>query len=468
MVPLGAALAGRNAAEDESTQSIGAALAEASQHRGFWLLTGSFFVCGFQTIFVMTHLPAYLVDRGLSPDQGMTALAVIGLFNIVGSYGCGALGARYSKRLILAWIYVIRALAIAAFLAAPLTPAGTYLFAAVLGLTWLGTVPLTNSLVGQIFGVKYLSTLFSISFLGHQLGAFLGAWAGRRGVRCRRLLPGGVARGHRAFGDRGGLMRPDRRARHAAPPRSDVKDENPIPAQTQRLASLGFMLASVCHEVSNPLAAVSSMLQILQSKRGVTPETLEKGLASIEGNVARVLAITKKLGDYSRVGGEPPAPLAIDDAVEAATALLRHSSSGHDVQVDYRGAPGVAVLARPGELEQVVFNVFLNAAQAMAGVGRIEARARAANGAGRAVDPRQRARHPQRTTCRACSTRSSPPSSPAKAPAWASPSATRSCTSSAAASTRRTIRTAARASRSCCRHESARPADRRRSRACPR
>ena len=178
MVPLGAALAGRNAAEEESTQSIGAALREAVAHRGFWLLTASFFVCGFQTIFVMTHLPAYLVDRGLTPAQGMTALAVIGLFNIVGSYGCGALGGRYSKRLLLAWIYAIRAVAIGVFIAAPLTPAGTYLFAAVLGLTWLGTVPLTNSLVGQIFGVKFLSTLFSISFLGHQLGAFIGAWAG--------------------------------------------------------------------------------------------------------------------------------------------------------------------------------------------------------------------------------------------------------------------------------------------------
>jgi C4-dicarboxylate-specific signal transduction histidine kinase len=151
-------------------------------------------------------------------------------------------------------------------------------------------------------------------------------------------------------------------------------------AQTQRLASLGFMVASVCHEVSNPLAAVSSMLQILQSKRAVTPETLEKGLASIASNVARVLAITKKLGDYSRVGGEAPAPLAIDDAVEAAAALLRHSSCGHGVQVEYRGAPGVRVLARAGELEQVVFNIFLNAAQAMQGVGRIEARAHAANG----------------------------------------------------------------------------------------
>ena len=178
IVPLGAALSGRNAAEGESSQSISAALAEATQHRGFWLLTGSFFVCGFQTIFVMTHLPAYLVDQGLSPAQGMTALAVVGLFNIFGSFGCGALGGRYSKRLILAWIYAIRAVAIALFLAAPLSAAGTYLFAAVLGLTWLGTVPLTNSLVGQIFGVKYLSTLFSISFLGHQLGAFIGAWAG--------------------------------------------------------------------------------------------------------------------------------------------------------------------------------------------------------------------------------------------------------------------------------------------------
>lgn len=178
MIPLGAALAGRNRAAQESDQSIGAALAEAAGHRGFWLLTASFFVCGFQTIFIMTHLPAYLVDQGLAPMQGMVALAVLGLFNIAGSYGAGVLGARYSKRLILAWFYVTRAVAIGIFLAAPLSAAGTYVFAAVLGLTWLGTVPLTNSLVGQIFGVKYLSTLFSISFLGHQLGAFIGAWAG--------------------------------------------------------------------------------------------------------------------------------------------------------------------------------------------------------------------------------------------------------------------------------------------------
>lgn len=159
-----------------------------------------------------------------------------------------------------------------------------------------------------------------------------------------------------------------------------MKDENPVPPQTQRLASLGFMVAAVCHEVSNPLAAVSSMLQILQSRRGVTPETLEKGLASIASNVARVVAITKKLGDYSRVSGDAPAAVAIDEAVETAATLLRHSSCGRRVKVDYRGMPGVATFARPGELEQVLLNVFLNAAQAMQGAGRIEAQAIRANG----------------------------------------------------------------------------------------
>jgi MFS family permease len=178
IIPFGAALAGRNAAAHESEQSIGEALAEATAHRGFWLLTASFFVCGFQTIFVMTHLPAYAVDRGLTPTQGMTALATIGFFNIIGSTAAGALGGRYSKKWILFWLYAVRAVAIAVYLAAPLSAEGTYLFAAVLGVTWLATVPLTNSLVGQIFGVKYLSTLFSLAFLGHQLGAFIGAWAG--------------------------------------------------------------------------------------------------------------------------------------------------------------------------------------------------------------------------------------------------------------------------------------------------
>jgi predicted MFS family arabinose efflux permease len=108
----------------------------------------------------------------------MTALATIGFFNIIGSTAAGALGGRYSKKWILFWLYVVRAVAIAVYLVTPLSAEGTYLFAAVLGVTWLATVPLTNSLVGQIFGVKYLSTLFSLAFLGHQLGAFIGAWAG--------------------------------------------------------------------------------------------------------------------------------------------------------------------------------------------------------------------------------------------------------------------------------------------------
>jgi C4-dicarboxylate-specific signal transduction histidine kinase len=119
------------------------------------------------------------------------------------------------------------------------------------------------------------------------------------------------------------------------------------------------------------------MLQILQSKRGVSPETLDKGLASMASNIARVLAITRKLGDFSRVGADAPAPVAIDAAMEAALALLRYSEQAPEVEVTYRGAPGASVLARAGQLEQVIFNIVLNAAQAMRGKGRIDADARA-------------------------------------------------------------------------------------------
>jgi C4-dicarboxylate-specific signal transduction histidine kinase len=154
-----------------------------------------------------------------------------------------------------------------------------------------------------------------------------------------------------------------------------------VKAQTQRLAALGFVVAGVCHEVSNPLAAVHSMLQILQSKRGVTPETMEKGLASISANVARVLAITRKLGDFSRVGTDPPTPVCVDAAMEEALALLRHSSDSAGVRVRYRGAPEARVLARPASLQQVLFNIVLNAAQAMNGVGAIDADARIKGGA---------------------------------------------------------------------------------------
>ena len=163
-------------------------------------------------------------------------------------------------------------------------------------------------------------------------------------------------------------------------PKVSTAEAPPTDAQTQRLASLGFMLASVCHEISNPLAAIHSMLQILQSKRGVSPETLDKGLASIASNIGRVLAITRKLGDFSRVGADAPAPVAVDAAMEAAIGLLRYSEQAPEIAVDYRGAPGAAVLARAGQLEQVIFNILLNAAQAMRGRGRIEVHAVAQQG----------------------------------------------------------------------------------------
>ncbi len=167
--------------------------------------------------------------------------------------------------------------------------------------------------------------------------------------------------------------KPQARGDHTS---DDSQNRETINAQTQRLAALGFMVAGVCHEVSNPLAAVHSMLQILQSKRGITPETLEKGLASISANVARVLAITRKLGDFSRVGIESPVAVSVDAAMEEALALLRHSSCGAGVHVSYRGAPEARVLAKPATLQQVLFNIVQNAAQAMNGVGTIDAEAR--------------------------------------------------------------------------------------------
>ncbi len=180
IVPLAAAFASKAAVArgGGQQQPIASALREAGRHKGFWLATVSFAVCGFQTVFIMTHLPAYMVDRGATALEGMTALAIIGFANIAGSIGAGILGDRYSKKHVLGWIYAVRAVAIAAFIAVPPSPAVTWAFAVVLGLTWLGTVPLTNALVAQIFGVQYLSTLFSIAFLGHQIGGALGAWLG--------------------------------------------------------------------------------------------------------------------------------------------------------------------------------------------------------------------------------------------------------------------------------------------------
>ena len=161
-----------------NTQSVRAALAEAFQHRGFWLLTLGYFVCGFQVVFIGTHLPAFLADQGLSPTAGMTALALIGLFNIVGTYTFGLLGVRISKKYLLSTLYFGRGAVIAIYLFLPITPLSTYIFAAAIGFLWLSTVPLTNALVVQIFGVQYLAMLSGFVFFSHQLGSFLGVWLG--------------------------------------------------------------------------------------------------------------------------------------------------------------------------------------------------------------------------------------------------------------------------------------------------
>lgn len=169
---------GRPVPHSAGEQSLVHALSEAGHHGGFWYLTAGFFVCGFQVVFIAVHLPAYLNDLGLDPALGATALALIGFFNIIGTWSCGALGGRYPKKVLLSSLYITRALLIAVFLVVPKTEAVVLVFAAAMGLLWLGTVPLTSGLVAQIFGVQYLSTLFGIVFLSHQLGSFLGVWMG--------------------------------------------------------------------------------------------------------------------------------------------------------------------------------------------------------------------------------------------------------------------------------------------------
>ncbi len=159
-------------------QSIGHAVREAFGHRSFqWLMAG-YFVCGFQVVFIGVHMPSYLKDRGMSPEVASYALALIGLFNVVGTYGAGAMGQRISKPRILSAIYFLRSLAITLFLLAPLTPFGVYLFSAFMGLLWLSTVPPTSAVIAQIFGVTHLSMLAGFAFFSHQLGSFMGVWLG--------------------------------------------------------------------------------------------------------------------------------------------------------------------------------------------------------------------------------------------------------------------------------------------------
>ena len=179
MALLAIGIAGRPNAQDAShapAQSFGEALREASGHSGFWLLNAGFFVCGFHVVFIGTHLPAFLTDKGLDPSIGARALALVGLFNILGSYVFGMSADRWRKKYVLSAIYLARAVVMALFLSFPITPLSATLFACAMGFLWLGTVPLTSALVGQIFGVRYVSMLFGIVFLFHQVGAFFGAW----------------------------------------------------------------------------------------------------------------------------------------------------------------------------------------------------------------------------------------------------------------------------------------------------
>jgi MFS family permease len=181
IIPLASALSGRNthaAPAGQPEQSVGGALSDAGRDMSFHLLFWGYFTCGFQVVFIALHLPSYVVDQGLSPTLGASAIAVVGLFNIVGSFASGWLGGRYSKKYLLSGLYLARSLVIAAFVFMPLSTFSVYLFAGAMGLLWLSTVPLTQGLVAQIYGLRYMGTLSGVVFFGHQIGSFLGAWLG--------------------------------------------------------------------------------------------------------------------------------------------------------------------------------------------------------------------------------------------------------------------------------------------------
>ncbi len=180
IIPLSSALV-----EDKSRQaailfkqSAREALREALAHRGFLLLCTAYTVCGFQLLFIAVHFPAYLVDQRMSPETGMIGLALIGFFNMIGSYMWGWLGGRHTKKYLLSLLYFIRSIAIATFILLPVTPLTVYVFSAAIGFLWLGTVPLTGGLIAHIFGVRYMSTLTGIAFFFHQVGSFAGVWIG--------------------------------------------------------------------------------------------------------------------------------------------------------------------------------------------------------------------------------------------------------------------------------------------------
>lgn len=168
----------RDAAAPDANLSLSDAICEAFTRPGFWLLNLGFLACGFQLAFIGTHLPAYLMDKGLRASDAVAALAIIALTNVMGTYVCGILGAHHRRKYLLAGIYLVRTAAIALFVLVPLSTWSVYAFAAVMGFVWLGTVPLTNGLISQVFGVRYITTLFGFVFFGHQVGSFLGVWLG--------------------------------------------------------------------------------------------------------------------------------------------------------------------------------------------------------------------------------------------------------------------------------------------------
>ncbi len=183
IIPLATALPGspsRSRDDEINDQSIREALKEAVSHHGYILLTFGFFVCGFHVAFITVHFPAYIMDIGLPSQVGAYAIAIIGLFNIIGAFLSGVAGQRWSKKSSLSLIYFTRAVVISLFLLAPDSEISVYLFAGAMGVLWLSTVPLTTGIVAQVFGVRYMATLFGIVFFSHQVGSFFGIWLGGR------------------------------------------------------------------------------------------------------------------------------------------------------------------------------------------------------------------------------------------------------------------------------------------------
>jgi predicted MFS family arabinose efflux permease len=170
-----AALAGSS---PQANLKLGEALREAMAHRGYLFMTLAFFACGFQLVFITTHLPSYLALCGVAPGVGASALALIGLFNTIGTYMFGLLGARYSQKHLLALIYLLRTLFIVVFLLVPVSAASALVFAAAMGFLWLGVAPLVTGIIGRVFGLTHFNTLYGVVFLSHQVGSFFGAWMG--------------------------------------------------------------------------------------------------------------------------------------------------------------------------------------------------------------------------------------------------------------------------------------------------